>query len=120
MDYILINNYYITNNKANCLICHKIYELFSFKRWYLPPSKKGRYRGSIYTECVTKIWTNFNLNFPLYCASARGCWCPRKLDASSKQIIILYSQNNCDVESTKYNRRAAIIDAFALGAQQRK
>jgi len=45
--------------------------------------------------CV-KIRTNFNLNFLLYCASARGyCWRPRKPDASSKQS---YSQNGRDIE----------------------
>jgi len=45
-------------------------------------------------ECV-KIWTNFKLNFLLYCVSARS-WRPRKPDASSKQ---LYSENGRNVET---------------------
>jgi len=48
------------------------------------------------TKCVTKIRTNFNLNFPLYYASIRGCWRSRKSDASSKES---YSQNDRDVEN---------------------
>ncbi|EGI60876.1 hypothetical protein G5I_10892 [Acromyrmex echinatior] len=86
-------------------------------------------------RCVTKIRTNFNSNFPLYCASAKDCyWCPRKPDASSKQS---YSQNGRDVEvqeslmllvnshilkmaamlkpSAEYNRRAAIIEDLRAG-----
>jgi len=64
-------------------------------------------------QCVTKIWTNFNLNFLLFCASTRDyCWHPRKPDASSKQ---LYSQNGRD-----WNQVRNIIEelrsskAFAL------
>ena len=51
-----------------------------------------------YIGCVTKIRTNFNLNFPLYCASARNCcWRPKMApNASSKQS---YSQNDCDIET---------------------
>ena len=51
-----------------------------------------------YTECITKIQIlNFNLNFLLCYASAKGCyWRPRKPDASSKQS---YSQNDRDVET---------------------
>jgi len=42
MDYILINNYYITNNKINCLICHKIYELdFLLNDDICPQVKRG-------------------------------------------------------------------------------
>jgi len=51
----------------------------------------------LYTECVSKIRINFNLNFPLYYLSARGdCWRRGKPDSSSKQS---YSQNDRDVET---------------------
>ena len=55
------------------------------------------------TGCITKIRTNFNLNFPLYCVSARGCcWRPRKSDASSEQLLSImnsHSQNGRDIET---------------------
>jgi len=70
------------------------------------------------TGCVTKIRTNFNLNFPLYCASIRGyCWHPRKPDASNKQS---YFQNGGD----NWNQVRSIIEeprsskTFALGAMK--
>jgi len=41
----------------------------------------------LYTGCVIKIRTSFNLNFPPYCASAkRHSWRVSKPDASSKQL----------------------------------
>ena len=61
----------------------------------------------IQSACITKIRTNFNLNFLLYYASARGCL--RKPDFSNKQS---YSQNGrCwnQVRSSRINRRAVII-----------
>ena len=75
--------------------------------------KSSKVNNNVCTGCVTKIRTNFNLNFPLYCASARDCcWRPRKPDASNKQ---LYSQNGCLKPSAKYNRRAAIIEGRRAG-----
>jgi len=61
-----------------------------------------------YIGCVTKIWTKFNLNFPLYCASARNCcWRPTMLVNSHilKMAAMLKP-------STEYNRRAMIIEGL--------
>jgi len=47
--------------------------------------------------CVTKIRTNFDLNFSPYCASVKDrCWRPWKLDTFRKQS---QSQNGRDVET---------------------
>jgi len=69
-----------------------------------------------YTGCVTKIRTNFNLNFPLYCASAReiivGIW------ESLMLLVNILEMATMMKSSAEYNQRAAIIEN--LRAQQRK
>jgi len=65
----------------------------------------------IYRVCQSKSG-NFNLNFPLYCAFAKGCyWRPKKSDASSKSFILKMAAML--KPSAEYNRRAAIEDLRA-------
>ena len=72
----------------------------------------------IQTHCLVHAsskQTNFNLNFLLYYASARGCyWRPRKSDASSKQS---YSSKSAAMlkPNAEYNRRAVIIEGLRAG-----
>jgi len=61
----------------------------------------------VYTGCITKIRTNFNLNFPLYCASARRCCC----DVQESLILLVNSyilKAAMLKPSAEYNRRATI------------
>ena len=67
----------------------------------------------MYTGCVIKIRTNFNLNFPLYCASIRGCW-------RRESLMLLVNNHILKMaamlkSSAEYNQKAAIIEGLRVG-----
>jgi len=68
----------------------------------------------VYTGCVIKIQTNFNLNFPPHCASANvtfGDWVSLMLLVNSLKLKMVAAS----IPGGEYNRRAAIIEGLRAG-----
>jgi len=76
------------------------------------------YTVIIYIECIIKIRINFNLNFPLYCVSAKGCCVRENLTLLvNSHILKMAAMLNLSAE---YNRRTAIIEGLRVGRSATK